>query len=355
MRNRLIATAVVGTAALSLAACSKSKNNAAAVENRPTAGVQVSQASTDLGLGNPTPALCNGKHYTIGYDVFSDTQEFAAAMTQNMKDVAKTLGCVDIVVLTDNADPATALSNVKTLVQRKVDGVVLFQVIASAQAGIMNTLNAAHIPAIAVAVPAPGAPFLSISDLESGKLAGQHLADLVISKGQDKNAVALVGAFPAGGKSTIDRATGVTEGIRTKISDFPDSRVITVDGGAGADSGYQAVTNVLSKLPAGAPIMVTGVNDDVISGMVRALQTAGRTTNVYTAGMGVVSPSGAKYVCNSPLYVGGVGFFPETWGTYVIPAILDKIQGKSLPGATYIPEKWMNASDVKSTYPSACS
>jgi len=355
MRTRLIATVVAGAVAVTLSACSKSTNKAAAVENRPTSGVDVSKANTDLGLGNPSAAMCNGKHYTIGYDVFSDTQEFAAAMTQNMKDVASKLGCVDIVVLSDNADAATALSNVKTFVQRKVDGVVLFQVIASAQAGIMNTLNAAKIPAVAVAVPAPGTPFLSISDLDSGKMAGEHLADVVLSKGQDKNAVALVGAFPAGGQSTIDRATGVTAGIRSKIADFPNSRVITVDGGATADSGYQAVTNVLSKLPSGAPIMVTGVNDDVISGMVRALQTAGRTTNVYTAGMGVVSPSGAKYVCNSPLYVGGVGFFPETWGTYVIPAILDQMQGKSLPSATYIPEKWMEASDVKSTYPSACS
>lgn len=57
---------------------------AATVPNAPTAGVQAAEVDAALGLGNPTKDFCGGKSYTIGYDVFSDVQEFAAAMTRDM-------------------------------------------------------------------------------------------------------------------------------------------------------------------------------------------------------------------------------------------------------------------------------
>ncbi|HEV2514339.1 MAG TPA: sugar ABC transporter substrate-binding protein [Devosia sp.] len=327
---------------------------ATAVQNAPSAGTPAADVAADLGFGNPTPALCAGKTYTIGYDVFSDVQEFAAAMTGDMKAVASALGCVEFVVLTDNVDPATALSNVKTFVERKVDGVVLFQVVASAQKGIMDTLDAAGIPAIAVAVPAPGAPFMSIEDQESGRIAGRNLADSLVAAGKADTAVLLLGEFPAGGDAVLARANGVLEGLREKLPNFPDSQVVRVDGGASADSGYTAAISVLSKLPADSAIAVTAVNDDVVAGLARALQTNGRTENVYVAGMGVVAPSGAKFVCASPLYVGGVAFYPENWGKYIVPAILAKIQGKDLPEVTYLPQQWASKADVVAAYPDTC-
>jgi ABC-type sugar transport system substrate-binding protein len=208
MSRRLLTTLVVGAAVTALAAaCSEPRPST--VQNQVGAGVEASAAANDLGLGHPTAALCNGKTYTIGYDVFSDTQEFAAAMTKNMQQVADQLGCVKIITLTDNADPATALANVKTFVERKVDGVVLFQVIASAQAGLMDTLNAAHIPALAVAVPAPGAPFMSISDKEAGKLAGTNLADTLVGSARSR---------PAASRSSTGRPVSSTDCVPRSLA-----------------------------------------------------------------------------------------------------------------------------------------
>ena len=62
-------------------------------------------------IGNPTKAQCpsGGKVFTVGYDTFSDSQEFAAARWKGLQYWQKTLGCIKFTKLTDNADGTTAL------------------------------------------------------------------------------------------------------------------------------------------------------------------------------------------------------------------------------------------------------
>ena len=93
--------------------------------------------------------------------------EGAAALAED------TLGCIKFIKLTDNADGTTALSNVKLFVDRKVDGVLLLQVVASAQAGIVDLLKAHHIPVMATDIAAPNTPYLSASDTLSGFRRGR--------------------------------------------------------------------------------------------------------------------------------------------------------------------------------------
>ena len=53
-------------------------------------------------------------------------------------------------------------------------------------------------------------------------------------------------------------------------------------------------------------------------------------------GIGGVNPVGLDYVCqNKDHYVGTVGFFPENWPNFLLPALMASAQGATrarLPG-----------------------
>lgn len=125
------------------------------------------------GIGDPTPAICEGNSYVLGYDVFSDTENFAAATIEGMNRVAEQVGCVELVILIDNADPIQAVANAKTFVQREVDGAMLFNVIAAAGPGMATELNAANIPLTSIVVKVEGSPFLGISEYDAGFSGGK--------------------------------------------------------------------------------------------------------------------------------------------------------------------------------------
>jgi ABC-type sugar transport system substrate-binding protein len=334
-------------AAVALAACGSSSSTTAT--NVLPAKAQV--ARTSLGLGNPSPALCQGKQYTIGYDSFSDSQPFAVAVAQDLDSAAKQMGCVKLIKLVDNADPQTALANVRTLIEQKVNGVILFQILAAAQPAIARSLKQAGIPGVATAVPAPGMPFVSDSDYHAGFQAGQALARAFKAKHPSgASPYLIVGGRPEGGPVDKQRAQGIVDGVKSVLPALPQSQIQVIDSNALQDVAYTQTLSALSRVPAGKPVIMSGENEEVVAGMFRAAQQRGRK-DLLVMGLGG-DQTGMKLVCTQPQYVGTVQFFPERWGTWLLPAIIAQIQKTGLPATVYIPTAVQTKSDIQKTYPS---
>jgi ABC-type sugar transport system substrate-binding protein len=308
--------------------------------------------SAGLYLGHPSKKQCAGKHYTIGYDVFSDTEDFAVAFTNDQQKVANNMGCVTIVKLVDNADTNTAINNTKIFIQRHVDGVILFQVISAAQPGIMALLNTAKIPAIATAVSAPGAPFVDENDFKTGTLGGIALGKAFKKKHPGQVPYEVIGAFPEGGPVSVARMKGVENGVKKAIN-IPSNHVFEVDTKADPPTAQARTLDVLGRIPKGATILMSGINDQNTYAMFQAAKQARRANNVLIMGMGGVLPLGLQFVCQNKQYVGAVAFFPDTWGKWTVPAIIDSIQGKKLPANIYIPTKVLTRSNMKKYYANA--
>lgn len=343
--------AVVASAAVVAAGCgsgSRSGSDDSAIK-KSTAAAKV---SGDIGLGKPSPAQCqSGKSYRLGYDSFSDTQDYAKSVQKSLNEVAKQVGCVQVVSLTDNADPATAVANVKTLVQRKVDGVVLFQIVASAQPGIMRMLNQAHIPAVAHAVPAPGATFVSPSDLQAGKAGGQALAAAAKKKDPQAKPWLVLGTDPATGAVSKDRVGGVQQAVQQAIPGIPAGHVVNIDSQSKPDVAFNRTLDSLAKIPKGQMILISGINDDVVGGMFRAIKQQGRASDTLAMGMGGLYPSGVRNVCTTPQFVGTVDFLPETMGRYIVPAMLARLAGKKVPDSVSTPVKVLDKAAAQAKYP----
>ncbi len=306
-------------------------------------------------MGDPTSALCptDGSTLVFGYDTFNDKQDYVVSFDQGLKQVADALGCVEIVELVDNADAATALANMQTFVQREVDGVILFQVLADAQQGVMNILDEAGIPAVAHAVPAPGAKFISPADEDAGRSAAKGLSDALAAKAPDASPWLILGTESTTGAVSTDRVSRVPEYLAALGLEVPAEQVVVVDTNGKPDNAYQLTLSASQQVPEGATVLVTGINDDVVGAMVRALAQNGLGDTTIGAGMGALFPSGVQLMCETPGMAGTVDFQPETMGALIIPALIAMANGRGdeVPDVINPPTSFLDRAAAAVKYP----
>jgi ribose transport system substrate-binding protein len=351
--HRAASAVLASVASLSVAACGGSDDEAS---NGATA--ETPAAKTDLVklIGKPSKALCaGGKKYTVGFDVFSDTYPFAKANIENFRTLAKELGCIEPIVLVDNADAAAAVSNVKTFVQRKADAVVLAQVVSAAQPGLMRILENADVPAVATYITAPGAPFISINDRDAGVQGGRALGEIYKKRGsKDAQPYVIKGAFPDGGDTSIARMDGFVDGVRQVLPGLSKDRVLEIDTKADPATANARTLDVLARVPDGTPILIGGINDEVAQGMLQAAKQQGRGHQTLAMGQGGAT-NGRDFICRYPEFVGTVAYAPETWFNYLLPAAIALAEGQRVPKKIFVPTKVLTRDNIGTVYPdSAC-
>jgi ABC-type sugar transport system substrate-binding protein len=340
-------------AVLALAACSgpagaspsaaapSSPASEAPASEAPASEAPSASAAADLAqyIGQPDKALCGDKQWTIGYDSFSDTESFAVALKQGLDKLAAELGCVTIKGLVDNADAATAVQNAKVLAQQKVDGAILFNVIQAASQGQSQALEAANIPLVSLAVPVEGYPFITNDDAANGVQAGEALGTAFKASGNTAG-VALIGRFDDQ-DSTKQRMDGVIEGLKNTAPEVTIEEYVTKADGPTTQAATAAL---LPKVPADAAILISAPNDDLTFASFQAVKQANRLDKAMAMGIGGVHPVGLDYVCkNKDNYVGTVGFFPENWPNFLLPALMASAQGATVP---VYPEKIVVKTEV---------
>lgn len=278
-------------------------------------------------IGNPDPAICAGRDYTIGFDMFSDADAFAVQLAKGMEQLADELGCVKINKLVDNAKPDVAVQNANIFAQQKVDGAILFNVVQAASQGQSQALEAAKIPMVSLAVPVEGYPFVTNDDKADGTAAAATLAEAYKASGKTAKPYAIIARFDGADSAKI-RMDAAEDGLKEAL---PDVEILPIDTKADGPTTQAAATAVLAKIPAGAPILVIGVNDDLTFSAVQAVKQAGRSKDAMVMALGGVNPVGLEYMCENPEYVGAVGYFPENWSDYLLPAIIAEINGVDVP------------------------
>ena len=95
-------------------------------------------------------------------------------------------------------------------------------------------------------------------------------------------------------------------------------------------TAYNNTVSALSAVPSGSVVLLTGVNDEVTGGMVKAAQTR-HVTNYLANSFGGDS-YGFSQVCSNSHYVGAWYLEPMVWGQDSLTAILDQINGVKVPG-----------------------
>ncbi len=276
----------------------------------------------------------NGETYVIGFANLQRDIPFCALVEQGILQNAEAAG-VEVVVVDNRLDGATALANAQSLITRNVDLVIEFQTDAAFGNTIMQEMDAAGIPVIAIDIPMGTATFFGVNNPRAGFMGGSALAQAAIAEyGMDrvKEGYFLHGLLPQSGPIPAMRNGGQLAGFMAAVPGFPADQVLTFDSKNTLDEAFVQTNNLLSRIPDDAIIMGTGINDQVSTGILRAAQQAGRE-DIVIVGLGADEK---ETLAGEENFVAAVGSFPERYGNSLIPMSLAMLAGIEMPDAVLI-------------------
>lgn len=291
----------------------------------------------------------NGSHYVFGFANLQRDIAFGILVENGILENAQRAG-IEVVVADNRLSGPTALANAQAFVRRNVDFVIEFQTDVNFGPVIMQEFNRARIPVIAIDIPMPGAVFFGANNPRSGFMGGTYLAHAALAKWGDrvKQGYLVIGELPQSGAIPAMRTAGQEAGFLAVIKDFPRDRIIKIDTRNTLEYSYTQMANVLARIPRGVPIMVTAINDQSATGMLRAVQAAGREEDVLVVGMGADE---LDTLMGEEKFVASVGYFPERYGNYLIPTALAMLAGYDIPDAVLVNHVMVTPANVCQYYP----
>jgi ribose transport system substrate-binding protein len=288
--------------------------------------------------------------YRIGYAQLAGDQHFAQKVTQSLADAAGEFG-IDLLV-TDNRDnPDVAVKNAAWLISLKVDFVIEYDFHYRVGAALANMFREAGIPMLAIDIPMPGAIYFGVSNYAAGYVGGDCLAGFAQSNWRGRADRILLLEIPEAGPVPHERITGTLDGMRGVLPKLDDRRVLRRNGEGTEMGGYLATRRVLGSLTKRAHLLIAAANDECARGAIRAVHEAGREeiTAIMAQGWGPgdgvedeISKSG------SPL-IGAVAYFPEKYGSQILPVVLQCLSGEAVPPAVYVEHKLITRDQAESS------
>lgn len=290
----------------------------------------------------------NGDSYVIGFANLQRDISFCIKVEEGLVANAEAAG-IELAITDNRLDGATALANAESYVSRDVDYVIEFQTDANFGATIMQRMEEAGISVTAIDIPMPGATFFGANNPRSGYMGGAYLAQAAVAEFGEEAAAGyfVVGELPQSGPIPAMRTGGQVEGFKAVLPDFPDDNIIFIDTKNTLQESFAQMNNVIGRIPEDAVIMITAINDQAATGMLRAVQQAGRDAQTLVVGMGADE---LDTMMSEPRFIASVGYFPERYGNYLLPMALMELAGKELPPAVLMNHVMISPSNVCEYY-----
>lgn len=190
-------------------------------------------------------------------------------------------------------NPDTYLQLIDNAIAQKVSGVLTCTPDQKLSKAVVDKLNAAKIPVIAVDDPLQDesgnklAPWVGIDAYNIGKLNGEWMANYAKQNGLDKDKEAGVLILTMNTvSSVVPRTKGELEKFKEIIPDFPDSKVFKADYDGQTQTGFNAAAPIFTAHPEIKKWMVMTGNEEGAVGATRALEQAGLDKQSVVVGMG---------------------------------------------------------------------
>jgi ribose transport system substrate-binding protein len=346
-----VATRLLTVAALSVfaVACSNAPTPSPIATGTPaattTAAASASVAPTASESTGPVATPPDGTGLKVGYISLGDSVPFVKLVSDGIKDEA-TKAHLDFQFCDSQIDAAKALACAQDFKVKGVQGVLNFQVFQKSSPEICTAYGGVPTIAIDIVQPPCQIAFMGANNAEAGKMAGEKIGQYAKDTWNcDYTAYVSLESTAAG-----DANTARMGGYRTGFQEFcPLKNQHVLDGADRTDSALPAVTNLLPALP-GNRIIVVAINEDGILGAEAAAKTLGRATDLFYSGQGT-DPSIWKDVACNPNYIASTAYFPERYGTLLIPNIIAALKGQAIPGLIYTQHIIINKDNIRTIYP----
>lgn len=294
----------------------------------------------------------NGKNYVFAFANLQRDITFGQKVEGGIKENAEAAG-VELTIADNRLDGPTALANAQSFVRRLVDFVIEFQTDVNFGPTVMKQFDDAGIKVVAIDIPMPGSTFFGANNPKSGYMGGSYLGTAAVAQfGSEKvkSGYLVVGELPQSGAIPAMRTNGQVAGFLAAVPGMPKDHIIKIDTKNTLQYSFQQMSNVLGRIPQGVPIMITAINDQATTGMLRAVQQAGREADAVAVGNGADE---VDTLVKEPKLVASVGYFPERYGNYLIPIGLAAVAGQTLPPAVLVNHVMVTKENVCKFYTAA--
>ncbi len=290
--------------------------------------------------------------YKIGFANLTEDIVFTQLLRDGMVSAAEEAGNVELVLADNRLDGATALANADNFITQGVDAVVEFQTDEAFGNVIMSRFRREGIPVIAIDIPMPGATFFGADNYNAGRMAGEALAEWVNENWDGEVDALLVLELPQSGPIPAARMQGQVEGLQENISSpVPDDMVFYLDSKNTQEESFKVVGDTLPTIPDADHIVAVTINDGTALGVIAAAEAAGRADQIMVVGQGA-DPSGQEEMLKeNSRYLGATGYFPELYGSKIIPAMIDVLECNPVPPAIYVDHVFITKDNICEYYP----
>jgi ribose transport system substrate-binding protein len=292
----------------------------------------------------------NGDHYVFAFANLQRDMAFGIKVENGIKANADSAG-IELLVADNRLDGPTALANAESFVRRGVDFVIEFQTDVNFGPTIVQKFARAGIGVVAIDIPMPGATFFGANNPRSGFMGGAYLAQAALARfgaEQVAKGYLVVGELPQSGAIPAMRTEGQIAGFLASCPDFPADHLIRIDTKNTLQYSFQQMRNALGRIPPGVPLLLLAINDQSVTGMLRAVQQAGRQGDALAVGNGADE---LETLAAEEALAASVAYFPERYGNYLIPIGLRALAGKSLPPAVLVEHLMVTRANICQYYP----
>lgn len=324
--------------ALIVGACT----NPAASSAPPASEAPATTAPTDAPSEAPTA-------FKVGYISLGEAIPFVSLVTNSILDEAEKVG-LEVVVCDSEIDAAKALACGQNLKVQQVQAVLNFQLFEASSAEVCESYG--NLPTIAIdIVQAPcQVAFMGADNTMAGTIAGRAVGDALKAENDcDYSAVVTLDTKGAGA-TTLARMDGMIAGFEEACGPIDPDKFKSIDVGGTTDLALEKFGNQLSAITPGGIIAVLSLNDDMSLGAFAAARTAGRESELRLAGQGADPTSWKEIACN-PYWIADTAYFPDRYGTILVPAVMDLLNGKDIPENLFTKHETVTKDNVRTLFP----
>lgn len=280
----------------------------------------------------------------FGYGQMSSKMPFSREITDSLREAAVSLG-IELMVLDNCLDAATALRNADEFVRARVDLVIEFQRVQAMASTIADKIAAAKIPLIAVDIPHPHATFYGVDNYRVGFEAGELLSAHAHKfwRGEVDWVVGLDVA--EAGLLVQSRITGAFDAIQANCPQLPLNCFLRLDARGMREASGQLIFDFLKEHSFGRHILIATVNDSSALGALDAVREAGRENHVAIVGQDCIAEVLDEMNSASTPLIGSVSHETASYGPDLIRLGLEILQGQSVAPCNYVEHRLVKRKD----------
>ncbi len=347
--KRLLVFALLGLAAVLLAACAQTAAPPAAPA-QPTAAPPATTAPEPTTAAPtaapattaPEPTAASAaeykaeirpatKRWKIGYGDGLAGIPFTDSVTKSINDTASKMG-VDIVYCDNAYNQEKTVECSNSLVTQQVDGVIFANWIAGTEDLIAGIFHDANIPCVAYDGPHPGCVAFGPDNFVAAKEAGKYLGEYAKAQGWDPKDIQVLLVWSPDVPVHKARAEGATAGIK-EVLDIPDANF--------NDIPTKDLTDVLANVgtwttghPDAKYVLCFGHSDQPGVDCGLALEKAGFLGRAAAASLGASDEALVELRTrkdDESIFKATISYFPERYGQYLVPIVVDLLENKTVP------------------------